>query len=269
MRNYVKWDIINSYLTLPEYNELDVLKQVYNAVRELDVKDIYTKQVCIKKVVDHKADLPDGLKKIEAIAYMHNDWDDKELVSECPDCIYPNVVSTHAQQVTAVMPMLPYYFMSTKYFKKFFRLLKWVNIPFAGEYLCDSCPNFNNEDCYDTYDVIPETHQIQTHTIEKGTICISYLALPEDQDGELLIPDDARIFEIIASYIKMKYWEVEKQMADYMNYNRCNSEYTIAKREYGVKKAHYIGTRTMEGLDYDKMYYRNQGRFINLIKSRK
>jgi len=268
MRKYIKWDIINSYLTIPEYNELDVLKLVYNAVRELNVRDIYTQKVCTFEIKNHKADLPKDLKKIEMIAFLHNN-NLEHLQTDCPDCVYPNLISTTAQQVTAIMPMLPYQIVSSRYFNKYFRVLKWANLAFAGKYGCRECPNFSDVECQDTYDIIPELNQINFHTIKEGIGCISYIALPEDEENNLLIPDDARVFEIIAAYVKLKYWEVEKQMADYMNYNRCNTEYSLAKREYVVKKRNYIGERTMEGLDYDKMEYRSQGKIINLLKSRK
>jgi len=279
MTNYVKYDIINAYLTIPMnyYNKFEMVKQVYNALRAIEIRDVYKQKVCTLKIKDHKVDLPEDIILIEEIAYLQRakEVNLSELGTECPTCVenthdvrYPNVISSSGQQVSAILPMLPYEFLSTKFYRKYFSLLQPRNKAFAAKYSCSYCPNLNVE-CEDTYDILPETNQINTHTIKEGIICLSYLTLAENENEELLIPNDANLFEVIAAYIKYKYWEVEKQMADYMNYNRCNSEYTTAKQEYVVKKRHYIGVRTLDGLDPKVLGWMSQIKVQNLVRSRR
>lgn len=278
MTNYVKWDIINSYLTIPMnyYNEFEILKQVYNALRAIDIRDVYKQKVCLKTVKNHKVDLPEDVLLIEQIAYLenHHQIEMEELTHECPTCTqtddvkYPNVISSSGQQVSAILPMLPYEFLHTKFYRKHFVLLEPKNKAFAAKYSCSYCPNLNVE-CEHTYDIIPDTNQINTHTIKDGIICVSYLTLAENENDELLIPNDSNLFELIASYVKYKYWEVEKQVADYMNYNRCNNEYNTAKQEYTVKKRHYIGVRTLQTLNPKVLQWMSQGKVQNLIRSKR
>jgi len=271
MTNYIKWDIINAYLTIPNYNEFEVLKQVYNALRAVNIRYVFKQKVCTVEIKDHKADLPDDMIILESLAHLVDHKHVHELTNECPECTkvddntYPNVIQSSGQQVTAIMPLLPYYFLKTNFYRRHFVFLRPRNKAFAAKYSCKYCPNLNS-DCEHTYDILPELNQVNTHTIKEGILCISYLALAENEFNELLIPNDAALFEVIAAYVKYKYWEVEKQMADYMNYNRCNSEYTTAQREYVVKKRNYIGDKALENIDHEGMAWLNQGRLKSYVR---
>lgn len=265
---YVHWGIINSYLTIPEYNQFDVLKYVYNAIRDLNIRQAYSQKVCLKEVKNHKADLPEDLLLLESIAYLNgtpSEEDIKEINTECSNCMDNHqVVRTSVQQPTAIFPLLPYYFINTKFYRKYFSILKLKNFAYASKYFCENCPSLTLN-CEDTFDLIPELNQINTHTIKNGTICVSYLTLPENEEGDLLIPNDPQIFELIASYIKYKYWESQKQMADYMNYNRCNSEYITAQKEYGAKKRSFMGDLLLSTIDSEVLSWYSQKKITSFL----
>lgn len=270
MNRYISWKVINGFVTIPTYNEFDVLKLVYNFFRTFNMREVYKQKVCILEVKNHRANMPDDLLLIEQISHLTHHHNLQELQDECPECthenIYPNVVSSSGQQVTAILPMLPHYFINTRFYKKHFKLLRMRNLAFGSKYTCAECPNLRVQ-CEDTFDIIPDLNQINTHTIKDGIICVSYFTLPESEDGELMIPDISDLHELAASYIKFKYWEVEKQLADYMNYNRCNSEYTIAKNEYVFKKLKYTGDKVLQTIDPNVLDWFSQKRVQNLLKT--
>lgn len=267
MNNYVSWKILNSYISIPEYNEFEVYKWVYNALRTLNTRDMYQQKVVSLEIKDHKVSLPEDLIMIEELAHFNKKQIDNNILKECKECVEVTVLPTNTQQTIAILPMLPYSFLKTNYYKDSFTLLK----PLKGAFSSNLCISSSMNRCCNssaTYEIDPSSNTLITHTIKEGIIVLSYLSVTEDSEGDLMIPNDGNLFETLAAYVKYKYWEVEKQMADYNNYNRCATEYGLAKREFNVRAVNYRGRKVMENLDPEYLKWYSQDRVTNLLRSR-
>lgn len=53
-----------------------------------------------------------------------------------------------------------------------------------------------------------------TSTLKEGTLLISYLTYPEDEDGYALIPNDEDLKEALVYYILYRYWQVRYNMKE-------------------------------------------------------
>lgn len=246
MNRYVNWKIVLPWINLPEIDEYQILSDTYNYLRLLNTSTVYQQEFCTLSIKNHKADLPENAQTIEGVAYTPLDL--TEIYNSCGELIKED-------------------FYETECYKKTFYFVSPERTSFIQN-TCKDCPRPLNS-CDITVDIIPETNQLVFPHVQKGTVCISYLTLPTDKiEKDLLIADDAKLHNAIAAYVKYRYWEKEKQMADSNNYNRANNEYREAKREWLLSHQTYIGAITSRKLNDRKLGY-FQRRVTNLLKSDK
>jgi hypothetical protein len=65
------------------------------------------------------------------------------------------------------------------------------------------------DECTHEFSISPSG--VITFSMESGTVLISYLGYPEDEEGYALIPDDESLKEAIFHYVLYRYW-LQKDM---------------------------------------------------------
>jgi len=244
MNKFVNWKIIFSWLNLPEMDEFQILTEVHNYLRLLNVSSVLKPNFCILPIKDHKADLPDEAQTVSNLAFSYSDL--KEIYNQ------------YGEIVTDI-------FVQSDFYKKTFYLVTPERTSFIQNN-CQNCPRPLNE-CQISVDLIPDTNQLIFPQIRTGTVCISYLTLPTMND-ELAIPDDGKLHNAIANYVRYKYWQKEKQMADSSNYNRMNNEAAEAKKDWLISHGTYVGSITSRKLNAAKLG-QYQNRVTNIVRSQK
>jgi hypothetical protein len=71
---------------------------------------------------------------------------------------------------------------------------------------------FNCPDCKYEYSISPSG--VITTNFKDGEILISYLRLPQDDEGFLLIPDDETLKEALTHYVLYMYWLTKDLMKE-------------------------------------------------------
>lgn len=267
--NYTSWEVINSYLAIPEieYNKQEVEILVWNAINDINIRQMLEQKVMLLEVENHRADLPKGLKEIESVTRYSGLYNDEayyppvdEVGLEYNEIVpqYGNVIQTSAQQVSAIIPLLPYSFLTTPFYQNYFSRLKPRNTPNAAKYQCKECPNYYAEDA-ETYD-ITVNNQINV-SFQEGLLCMSYLSIPVDEYNNLIIYEDEMVLKCIANYVMYKYWE--KQLN--LRVDGAVSMYKMYQAQYLVTKRDLYGKQVVKSMDYNAMRYLSYGRLKDIL----
>tara|TARA_R110000822_G_scaffold150784_2_gene289885 strand:- start:2420 stop:3136 length:717 start_codon:yes stop_codon:yes gene_type:complete len=80
-----------------------------------------------------------------------------------------------------------------------FNPLQWKSESFFSEYFCDECKVSLWSNTFNPYFMINNAY-IYT-SFNEGTICISYLAVPTDEEGYPMVPDDEMTLDACSKYI--------------------------------------------------------------------
>lgn len=75
--------------------------------------------------------------------------------------------------------------------------------------ICNTSSLFNCNQCANEFSISPSG--VITTTGKEGSLLISYLGYPIDEDGFALIPDDETAKEAIFHYVLYRYW-LQKDM---------------------------------------------------------
>ena len=228
--NYTNIRSIFPYITIPrtEWTEglaIEYAAQAYDLA--LGIKSAtYDAKMCLVKVKNHKAKLPKGFRLIEMVAYMHDQPTDKEVLGFDESDTESNEITENpvtdsdytfnADHITRIQNqgIVNNYNLYTGVWKHFFdvnyfTILRPMDDPFTRQHHCTWCPNLQST-CDYVY-TINKQGELMTN-IEEGYVCISYLSEPVDENGDLLIIDDADIQNALASYVMFKLWETKMHL---------------------------------------------------------
>lgn len=208
---------IRSVLPYINENLIDTetaLEYAYQAYDLLGVKPLYDQRSCVLTVDNFKTNLPSDFYRMQALVYIpsvevntENTYDGDTAPQTDPEYDYNHDHITRIQSQGIInnynLYTLP---IIAKDYSAQGILLRYINGPFSKNYHCTDCPNITSG-CEYTYTITPGGEIITN--IEKGIICIAYLAYAKDAEDDLLIPDDAELRQAIASYIHMKALEMK------------------------------------------------------------
>jgi len=191
----------------------------------------YERKTCMIDIDNYKGKLPTGLWKLEVVARMipanmeqAHEWllttldidagDTETTVTYNTSTLTSNSIRGNSAQginydrTTSIISQKIIensgYVMGNADFKKYFELMEFTSSPFMVDRHCPYSPNFN-WCCGEKYSISPNNEVLTS--FDTGKIYISYLSYPVDENGHLLIPDDADVKEAIVSYLLMHYWE--------------------------------------------------------------
>jgi len=194
------------------WDENDVREWAFRALRSIGGTNAYERDVESLEVTNYKACLPDDLRVIELLAYKIDDslTDDDVLENIMADLGYDN----------------DYYyqgFTGTNWFSSQYAPLRLASSPWARTVHCENCVNI--------YSISEHTYTVNanntiTTSFETGTVCLAYLRLPKDADGDYLVPDIESVLDAIRYYVLMRLWEYRMNMKEegsanlHMHYKR-------------------------------------------------
>lgn len=247
---------IYNYLSLPTNIEMPILEEwAVQALDLMDIKTAFEPKFCTLKVENHSASLPTDVIAIELVAMIYctgctqaeiEDAIFTEVIHEYTDTtkeitvrtVYDSNPIPNLDRVTSMnyQAIVNNYkiFVQSPLFINYFNVLRLVNKPYSNAFHCTYSPNISS-DCYDYYN-INSLKQIITSK-KDGIIALSYLARVRNEDGDIMIPDEAGVKQAIAAYVKMRYWEermntLEKGAGELYT-NWLNQWTNLRQREYG------------------------------------
>lgn len=80
-----------------------------------------------------------------------------------------------------------------------YKPLQWKSESFYSEYFCDDCKIQVSTNVTNPYFMINNSYIYTSFT--DGCVCISYLAVPTDEDGYPMVPDDEMTLDACTKYI--------------------------------------------------------------------
>lgn len=221
-----------------QYSESDIIEMIGEALSAIQAYKQYEEKVKFIEVTDHQAILPEGLQEIIMVAYsLESNLNTNNCTTECntdddcsggcledeeevgcwschnkyfiPDQLYYDLVNDHINTFSGF----------TSYFYNNYLPLRLASSPFSPTKMlhCSNCININvpSEHEYSIQDGMIRT------SFQTGSICLSYLSTPLDDNGYPMIPDMYEYHQAIVSYIMMI-----RAKGDY------NAERTAANRDF-------------------------------------
>ena len=216
---YVPLNTLVSKIALPD-DEFDALRfeiDAYDAIRKINNSTSFAQKTFLAYIENNMVKLPKDIQNIEMVAlYVNADQD--TTLDQCLQQDFPTDTSETEHniptqslnnQITAIYPLLPWSFTSSRTFLKHFELIKPRRVPF--NYLCKTCPNLDLP-CNYHYDV-SSTNCLVFPQIKSGVVCISYNGFATDELGNVLVEDDPFLHDAIVAYTMMKYHEIKMNMS--------------------------------------------------------
>ena len=204
-----------------QYEEDDIIEWIINGLDILNIKKAYQQEAIWIEVKNHKAILPCDLIQIEMIVTPLSEGDfcdkDEEELAECGyNKDYVNQVNSN-YNIKVINNWNR--FSNTDYFRRNFQVLKLSNLPFAGKFHCNTCPNISSN-CGITYNLSPNGYI--TTSFENGHICMAYLKYAKDENDEYIIPDNEDLIQSLANWCMAKHWELRMNMKEEGAFNMYN-----------------------------------------------
>ena len=206
---------VYSYLNIPEndWNQFKVDIYLYNALKAIGISALQ-EETKLLNIEDYKACIGDNFEYIKAVVVKVNTKDEpvKPLKVEDGEIIvtydeYPIVQQTVNNQISAIYPLLPYFFpTNNSRISHFWEFVKPRNILFSK--VCKECPTYCNE-CELVYDMTMD-NCLHFPQIEEGIICVNYTKITKTE--EILIQDDDQLLNGLATYVSKMYWEYKEQL---------------------------------------------------------
>ena len=281
LRNdYINIRSIFPYITIPrsEWDEdlaIEYAAQAYDMA--LGLKSFsYEPKVTLLEVSNHKAKLPQGFRLIEMVVYMYDQPTEDEVkgfeeTTEITTQITENPVTDidytfnqdHIDRIQnqGIVNNYNLYTGLYNYMSTYnhFVVLRPIDDPFTRHRHCTWCPNLDST-CDDTY-TITKSGEIIT-SFESGYICVSYLSEPVDDNGDLLIINDADVQNALATYVMWRLWETKMHLHE-ENAIRISMMYLDRWEKLAKKIKGKINIKTLDSVALSSY----QHRFRNLIKN--
>ncbi len=205
----------------------------------LNLKKAYQQEAIWVEVKNHKAILPCDLIQIEMIVTPLTEGDfcdgDEEELADCGyNKDYVNQVNSN-YNIKVINNWNR--FSNTDYFRRNFQVLKLSNLPFAGKFHCNTCPNISSN-CGLTYTLSPNGYI--TTSFESGHICLAYLKYAKDENDEYIIPDHEDLIQALANWCMAKHWEIRMNMKEEGAFNMYNMYINKAQNLFQKVKGIFI-----------------------------
>ncbi len=187
---------ISTMLDPKEWNEANMLEWAYRALRKNKANKIYTNKVALLDVIEHKFPLPEDLRYLHQIAYKI--CSTTELLED----IKESIGMTDEEWDDSTIPyraLISYYNSASLNWKP----LLLSSSPFALAMHCGyGLPKCTH--CEHTYAVAEDF--VVTTSLKEGKVLIAYLAYPQNDDGDALIPDNADLRDAIMHYCLYRHY---------------------------------------------------------------
>lgn len=265
---YIPLNTLVSKVALPE-DEFDILRfeiDAYDAIRKISNATSFEQKTFLAYIENHMVKLPKDTQNIEMVALYVNADQDTSL-DQCLQEDFPSDTSETEHniptqslnnQITAIYPLLPWSFTTSRTFAKHFEIIRPRRVPF--NYLCKTCPNLDLP-CSYHYDV-SSTNCLVFPQLESGVICVSYNGFATDELGNVLIEDNAFLHDAIVAYVMMKYHEVKMNMS----VSGAENLYQKYKADWSLYRKQYTANSVTKALDPQAIRQIVYGRWDLLLR---
>lgn len=227
--NYVSIKSIIPFINEDIIDIDSAIEYAYQAYDLIGVKSQYSQESCIVTVDNFKAKLPSDLYRIECVVYVPEftksvSSEDRDTAPQTDTNYTYN--SEHISRIQQQGIINNYNLYTLPLINKEYNMtsviLRYVNGPFSKNYVCSGCPNITSN-CEYTF-TITHNNEIVTN-VEEGLLCVAYLSYAKDENGDLLIPDDADLKQAISTYIHMRAFELRMHNAQTKAYFELYKDY--------------------------------------------
>ena len=187
---------ISTMIETKEWNEANMLEWAYRALRKNKSTKVYTTKVALLNCIEHKFPLPKDLRYVHQIAYKI--------------CSYEQALEDIKEQLGLdtdqfVNSTIPYSALTSMYTSGVnrWRPLRLSSTPFALSIHCGHGIPFC-QNCEHDYTVSED--MVVTTSLKEGLILVSYMAYPQSEDGEILMPDNPDLRDAIMHYCLYRYY---------------------------------------------------------------
>jgi hypothetical protein len=217
--NLISIDAIMSKLyrdlkPVADLNEYDVVEYIGEALEAIGAHAQYKHDFCFINIKNHRGDLPSGLVEIVQAAYSSNKIEQSKCIQDLDtkDC---DSSCDKEQQPECWSAFNKYYIPEQRYLDAIYEHdIRWMYSPYYYQNFVPMRLSTNTfrgavgtNDFGIGVDFFPEYHisnnQIVT-TIQEGTVALSYVSMPVDDNGYPMIPDLIEYKEAITRYVAYK-----------------------------------------------------------------
>ena len=208
-----------------------ILELSYQAMKMLQVNDVFVPKVKFLEVKNYKACLPKDLEKLEMV--LHKQLVDYKACTKDVEDYYID----YNNKPALLNPENMVSHLLTSNWKV---MLRPTN-KFSSTYFCGKEYNFNYT-CTQEYNVVPG--DIIVTSFKEGIIAIAYKSNAV-LDGEFLIPDDEEYKAAIKSYVLKTIWESRYNIKE----EGADNRFQFYSLDWALKKANVKGKYKMPSLE--------------------
>lgn len=231
--------------------ELDFLSWMLDAYRELDLPVTLESKVQIFEIVDGKLQIPEEVKTINLISYLHTNPSTTDLNS-FTDCICNAESNANTEDTNNPCQYTLAYkqFIDSPYYKNNYTPLLYKGN--NSDLLCSNCPNKYSE-CQNVFSI--DKNRILRTNIDSGYLCIEYDTEMMDCDGDFLIVDITELKRYLAYYAEAQHWReraaVKEQSAMNMAQDALTKAEIYFKKIRGILLMSGINPQNITSAQYD------------------
>jgi len=192
---YVPLDQVLNYIPRSirdeEMNDARLKSYMLMGLRTINPDLDYRYKVALVEVENHRACLPEDLRKIEVITSFSHNINPYDLTDVQKCTCTDEEPTTSNCKITLNHAM----FLASAAFQQTY-LLSYIgqNV----EMFCRDCPNIINRSCGESFS-IDENNNILT-SFEVGVLCVSYKAFVATADNKFMIPDNEKLKRALALF---------------------------------------------------------------------
>jgi len=179
------------------WNETTILEWATRALRQTNLELKLEQVPVILEVCEHKATLPSDLKYLVQVVYKVTSLDSNAAEAVIEDLQLPE----NSELLTSTTIIPPFKWAA----------MRQATNPFHNSICLDERLT-HCADCKYEFSVSPSL--VLTTNMRNGTIMVSYLRYPLDEEGNALMPDDETLKEAIFHYVLYRYWVSKYQMKE-------------------------------------------------------
>lgn len=256
------------YIPKPIRSNIDddgrIEQLLLQALKQVTSNNIYERIIDIIEVINHKASLPEDLKKINKVTYSESDCtkedeidlccqinETPEIIDQCGDTYEPpicNGLYREPSEKTRIVCKYPIYFKiwyESNLYVNNFRPMKYI-----GK-VSSKLDNCLMEDVYcdNTYSLDNDTI---TTSFKNGFLSLDYMRFVKNENGDILIDDLPQLINYLVTWVKLTYYE--EMISDDINGYKYLSMYKQSKLELDIYFAKLRGYSMLKEIKFSKLY---------------
>lgn len=252
---YKKLSNVLNYIPKSLQNDLNDSEQwqswALQALRTVLFNDRYINDIALIEIIDHRACLPDGIKRITSIEMYDGNATEAEIAALLSQNKYDSYLDDNTPMALGQgedsevsysdSSYLLYHqiFLASSLFQNRFKPMRYIGKTNNKNFFSSSCwARINSKNCLDCFNEFSITTDKCLLTEAKtGWVCIQYEREPKDSDGDfLVIEEPIQLWQGIANYAIAQYW------LEQTGYNKQGA-YSLFERHLSISNTYLKETK--------------------------